>query len=376
MINWLRTVLSERGLAPHGYCLLWDPGLISLHVVSDALIAISYFSIPGALWVVLRRRRGLEFGWILGLFAIFIFACGTTHLLSILVLWIPAYGLEGAVKAITAAASILTAIALWPHLPRLLELPSPAQLQRALDQLQAEIAERERAEEMLRQSQKLQAIGQLTAGIAHDFNNLLTVIVGNIERADRMVGDQPKVHRSLQNALTATGRAAAVTSQLMSFARTQPMDLSRGSVNGVIEGMVALLLETMGDRVVVRVDLAGDLPDCLLDRNQLETAIVNLALNARDAMPDGGELTLITRRGDPGNVEICVRDNGTGMDGETAARATEPFFTTKPVGTGTGLGLSQVYGFVSQLGGDVEIHSTPGSGTVVRLSFPGVAEGA
>jgi signal transduction histidine kinase len=334
------------------------------------LIALAYFSIPVVLWVVLRRRKELEFSWLLGLFAIFIFACGTTHLLSILVLWVPAYGLEGAVKALTAAASIFTAIALCRLLPQLLTLPSPAHLQRTLDQLRAEVAERERAEEMLRQAQKMQAVGQLTAGIAHDFNNLLTVIGGNLDRVSRLVEGQPNVARALQNALIATERAATVTSQLLSFARKQPLVLTKGNANVVIADMFSLMSETMGGDILVRVDLADDLPEFEFDRNQLESAILNLAINARDAMPSGGELVLATHLDDDGNVVICVHDHGIGMDDETLARATEPFFTTKPLGTGTGLGLSQVYGFVSQQGGTLEIKSSPGNGTVVRLLFP------
>ncbi len=374
MSNSLFSFLVERGLPPHGYCLLWDPRLILVHVLSDALIALAYFSIPVTLWVVLRRRKELEFSWLLGLFALFIFACGTTHLLNILVLWVPAYGLEGAVKALTAAASLFTATALWPLLPKLLAIPSPRHLQHALDQLKAEIAERERTEEMLRQSQKLQAIGHLTAGIAHDFNNLLTVIGGNLERVIRVGDHQPSAARSLQNALIATERAATVTSQLLAFARKQPLVLKMGNANDIITGLVALLQQTMGNTIKVRIDLAADLPEFIFDANQLENAILNLAINARDAMPGGGELVLTTQLEEDGSVVICVRDQGTGMDEETIARATEPFFTTKPVGTGTGLGLSQVYGFVSQVGGTVDIWSTPGAGTVVRLLFKCPAE--
>jgi len=369
MSKSLFSFLADRGLPPHGYCLLWDPRLILIHVVSVALIAMAYFSIPVALWMVVRRRRELEFSWLLGLFALFILACGTTHLFSILVLWVPAYGLEGAVKALTAAASIFTALALWPLLPKLFAMPSPKHLQQALDQLQAEVAERERVEDMLRQSQKLQAIGQLTAGIAHDFNNLLTVIGGNLERVIRQGDQQSSFTHSLQSALTATERAATVTSQLLSFARKQLLVLKMGNANEIIVGLISLLQQTMGNTIIVRADLAADLPEFVFDRNQLESAIINLAINARDAMPEGGELVLATQLDEIGNAVVSVRDQGTGMNEETIARATEPFFTTKPVGTGTGLGLSQVYGFVSQVGGTVDIKSTPGAGTVVRLLF-------
>lgn len=375
MFEGLHRYLFLQGLAPHGYCLLWDPALIWTHVLADAVIAAAYFSIPIALWLFIRRRRDIEMSWIIALFAAFILACGTTHVLSILVLWVPAYGLEGAVKALTALISIGTAIALWPMLPKLVALPSPRQLQLALDQLKAEVAERERAEDMLRQSHKLQAVGQLSAGIAHDFNNLLTVISGNLERALRVSADQPQVARSLTNALAASERAATLTGQLLAFARKQPLSREQVDLNVVVRSITAMLERTMGEHIVVTCDLAPDLPLLELDRSQLENAILNIALNARDAM-DGaldhrGELHLSTRVLDGGEVALAMRDTGCGMAADTVERATEPFFTTKPVGSGTGLGLSQVYGFVTQTGGRLEFDSTPGTGTVVRLLFAG-----
>ncbi|MDT0509980.1 ATP-binding protein [Novosphingobium sp. MMS21-SN21R] len=375
MFEGLHRYLFLQGLAPHGYCLLWDPALIWTHVLADAVIAAAYFSIPIALWLFIRCRRDIEMSWILALFAAFILACGTTHVLSILVLWVPAYGLEGAVKALTALVSIGTAIALWPMLPKLVALPSPRQLQLALDQLKAEVAERERAEEMLRQSHKLQAVGQLSAGIAHDFNNLLTVISGNLERALRVSAEQPQVTRSLTNALAASERAATLTGQLLAFARKQPLSREEVDLNAVVRSITAMLERTMGEHIVVSCDLAPDLPLLELDRSQLESAILNIALNARDAM-DGaldhrGELHLSTRALAGGEVALALRDTGCGMAPDTLERATEPFFTTKPVGSGTGLGLSQVYGFVTQTGGRLEFDSTPGTGTVVRLLFAG-----
>lgn len=376
MASWLQGFLFQRGLAPHGYCLLWDPWLIWTHVLADAMIAAAYFSIPLVLWRLIRRRPEIEFGWMLWLFALFILACGATHVLGILVLWQPFYGLQAAVKAITAVVSIATAVALWPLLPKLLAVPSPARLQATLDQLKAETEERERAEEMLRQSQKLQAVGQLTAGIAHDFNNLLTVITGNLDRASRMVRDEPTIARSLDNARTASERAATLTHQLLAFARKQPLMVEPADINGVVTGLQALLERTVGAHIAVKTDLASSLPLVTVDRNQLENALLNIALNARDAMPGGGELVLATSFGDNREVVVCVRDTGSGMDADTLARATEPFFTTKAVGSGSGLGLSQVYGFVTQTGGRLEIDSTVGTGTTVRIYLPVTGENA
>lgn len=375
MFEGLQRYLYAQGLAPHGYCLLWDPRLIWTHVIADALIAAAYFSIPVVLYLFLKRRKDVEAGWILALFATFILACGTTHVLSILVLWVPVYGLEGAVKTITAIASVVTAIVLWPMLPKLVALPSPRLLQQTLDQLKAEVAERERAEEMLRQSQKLQAVGQLSAGIAHDFNNLLTVISGNLERALRVSTDQPQVTRSLNNALVASERAATLTNQLLAFARKQPLTRNPVDINAVVRDILALLERTMGENVRVRCELAENLPMIELDRNQLENAILNIALNARDAMDGAGELMVITHTSGEGDVSLSIGDTGCGMADDVLARATEPFFTTKPVGSGTGLGLSQVYGFVTQTGGRLIFESRLGTGTIVRLLFAREAEG-
>jgi signal transduction histidine kinase len=370
MADWLQQFFTTRGLPPHGYCLLWDPKLIWTHVLSDAAIGLAYFSIPVVLATLLARRRDIAFGWVGWLFAAFILLCGTTHFLSILVLWVPAYGLEGLVKAVTAVVSVVTAIALWPLLPKIVALPSPRQLQQANESLRAEASERERTEEMLRQSQKLEAIGQLTGGIAHDFNNLLMVVVGNLDRVMRSLPDEAAERRNLDNALAATERAAQLTDQLLTFARRQPVQVCKQNCSDIVLSLAGMIERTIGSNIELTLDIGPDMLFARIDRNQLENAVLNLAINARDAMPDGGDLTIATRRGDDGGAVISLSDTGMGMDAETLRRATEPFFTTKPVGQGTGLGLSQVYGFVEQMGGNMGIFSAAGTGTVVVLSFP------
>jgi len=250
----------------------------------------------------------------------------------------------------------------------------------------AAIAEREQAEEALRQSHKMEAVGQLTGGIAHDFNNLLTVITGNVDAARRHVGEDgaPRVLRALGNALVGAERAAVLTQRLLAFSRRQPLNPRPIDPNRLVNNMSELLHRTLGETIAVETVLAAGLWKIEADPNQLENAILNLAVNARDAMPDGGKLTIETANTHidrdyaaqnagamPGQyVVICVSDIGTGMDADALGRAFEPFFTTKDVGKGTGLGLSMVYGFVKQSGGHVKIYSEEGQGTTVRIYLP------
>ena len=363
-------MLMTRGLAPHGYCLLWNPTLLWLHVVSDAVIGLCYFSIPIALLVFLARRRDVEFGWMIALFVIFIMACGTTHFLSILVLWVPAYGLEGLVKALTAAASLLTAIAIWPLLPRLLALPSPRQLSLVNEALRREASERGRIEAQLRQAQKLEAIGQLASGVAHDFNNIFTVVMGSLERAANKIDEREQVLTALHNAFEASKRAETLTGKLLSFAREREMVIEPHDLNLLLREFVSLIASNLGEgtELVAKID---DQPLTIdIDRSQLEVALVNLAINARDAMPAGGVLTIDCLQPSPAEIAVRISDTGVGMDPSTLERATEPFFTTKPVGRGTGLGLSQVYGFARQAGGSLSIESETDKGTTVTLVLP------
>jgi len=260
------------------------------------------------------------------------------------------------------------------------------QLAAANQALEAQIAQRERAEEALRHSQKMEAIGQLTGGVAHDFNNLLQVILGNLERLGRRLPEAPATEtgRLIAAATRAAGRAATLTQRLLAFSRRQPLTPKSLDLNRLVAGMLELFGRTLGEAIQVDTMLAGGLWRVFADENQLENALVNLAVNARDAMPHGGRLTLETRnvRLDesyaltqedvrPGDyVLVTVSDTGTGMTKEVLARAFDPFFTTKDIGQGTGLGLSQVYGFVRQSGGHVRIDSTIGQGTTVSLYLP------
>jgi len=246
----------------------------------------------------------------------------------------------------------------------------------------------EETQEALRHAQKMEAVGQLTGGVAHDFNNLLQVVVGNLETLQRRLPDNlGRLKRAADNAMAGAQRAANLTQHLLAFSRRQPLNPRPVAVNKLVAGMSDMLRRTLGEHVEVDTRLDAELWHVEIDENQLESALLNLAVNARDAMPDGGRLSIET-----GNVEltherrssgtelpsgdyvaISVTDNGVGMTADVLARAFEPFFTTKGVGQGTGLGLSQVYGFVNQSGGKVKIASQPGVGTSIQIFLPRLA---
>jgi PAS domain S-box-containing protein len=240
-------------------------------------------------------------------------------------------------------------------------------------------------EEALRQSQKMEVVGQLTGGVAHDFNNLLQIIMGNLDTARRgLTEGSPRVSRALESAANGARRAASLTQRLLAFSRRQPLNPKPIDVNALVSGMSDLLHRTLGEVTDVLTVQGAGLWRVEADATELESAILNLALNARDAMPQGGRLTIETANTDidrsyavlhaevlPGQyVVISVSDTGTGMSADAISRAFEPFFTTKPVGEGTGLGLSQVYGFVKQSGGHVKIYSELGQGTCVKIYLP------
>ncbi len=258
--------------------------------------------------------------------------------------------------------------------------------------LRQEAEERARVEDALRQLQKMEAVGQLTGGIAHDFNNMLQGIGGSLELLQRRVEQDrvPEALRYLESARNGVERAAVLTHRLLAFARRQTLQPSPIALDASVMNLAELIRRTMGPAIAVELRLGDHGRPVLCDRNQLESALLNLAINARDAMPDGGTLTIATtdRRltwadlsgqdeAKPGEyLEISVTDSGTGMTPSVAARAFEPFFTTKPVGQGTGLGLSQLYGFARQSGGSARLESVLGKGTTVRLFLPRYTEAA
>jgi len=266
-----------------------------------------------------------------------------------------------------------------------------AVLRQARDEAQAahqataqEARARERIEGQMRQMQKIDAVGQLTGGIAHDFNNMLAIVIGNLELGRRRIDDPAKVLQSIDYALDGAARAATLTKRLLAFSRQQALEPQVLNLNRLVGGMSDLLTRTIGETIGIETVLGGGLWKTFVDPGEIESAILNLAINARDAMLEGGRLTIETSNAHLDDlyvqlnpeartgqyVQICVSDTGLGMPPEVVAKAFDPFFTTKPVGKGTGLGLSQIHGFIKQSGGHVKIYSEPGTGTTVKMYLP------
>ena len=234
-----------------------------------------------------------------------------------------------------------------------------------------DIAQRRLAEQRMAQTQKLEAIGQLTGGVAHDFNNLLTVIIGGLNMLLKRIED-PKQREIAEHMLDAAKRGDKLTKQVLAFSRGKRLELAAVDLHPLARGMEELLRRSVGADITIAFDLADDARWVKSDANQLELAILNLVINARDAMPTGGRITISTREADTRGdfIELAVADTGLGMPRDVAERAMEPFFTTKPAGKGTGLGLAQVFGAARQSGGDVQIESAPDRGTTIRLLLP------
>ncbi len=415
MFAFFRQLFSTEFM-PHGMCYLWDPAVLWVNVISDAVIAASYYAIPFLLFYFARRRRDISFKWIFVAFGMFILACGTTHLMGTVTVWHPIYRLDGVIKAVTAVASVATFAGLIPMMPALISLPSPAALAReievrrgaeerirkineelemrvadrtasleqALQDLRKEMMRRQELERELIQAQKMEAVGRLAGGIAHDFNNLLTVILGYDEILRDHVKDDPIALEYACEISQASERAAGLTNQLLAFSRRHVSAPRITDLNALVHNIDKMLKRVIGEDLELETRLAPALAPVKVDPSHIDQVILNLAVNARDAMPEGGKLTIETANVEiteeyasghiglaPGHwVMLAVSDSGVGMDAATRERIFEPFFTTKEKGKGTGLGLSIVYGIVKQSGGEVLVYSEPGHGTVFKIYLP------
>src|SRR5262249_26131775 len=363
-----------------------------------AVVGIAFFTTAYVLgYYVWKRRREVMFRSVFWSLAIFAAASGLTRVEQIFTLFVPAYGIEALTKALLAPMAIAVTAAMLLMRPRLLVLPTRIQLAQAYAALEEETRQRRNAEAMVkrfqeieatesqvRQAQKMEAIGQLTGGVAHDFNNILTVITGSIEILGDAVRDRADLTEITGLISSAAQRGADLTQYLLAFARRQPLQPRATDVNAMVIDAARLLRPTLGEQIEIESMLAHDAAPALIDPSQLSTALLNLALNSRDAMPDGGKLTLETKKVvldenyaamnsevKPGNyVMIAVSDTGKGIPGSVLDKVFEPFFTTKEVGKGSGLGLSMVYGFVKQSNGHIKIYSEEGHGTTVKLYLP------
>jgi signal transduction histidine kinase/CheY-like chemotaxis protein len=439
MFDFFRKLFSTDIFMPHGMCFAWDPGVLWLNVISDSLIAASYYAIPFLLFYFVRKRRNMALNPIFMAFGAFILACGTTHLLGAVTVWTPAYRLDGLVKAMTAVASATTLAMLIPMMPALVRLPSPSELAWAHDSLEVEVGERRAAEAEVRrmnveleqrvaartaelaesvalqkraadslrlanddlqremqrrhevedqliQAQKMEAVGRLAGGVAHDFNNLLTAILGYTELLRDRVEQDPDALEYTAEVRRAAERASDLTNQLLAFSRRQPAAPQVVDLNQSVRQIDKMLRRIIGEDIDLEVRLAPDLWRVMVDPAHMDQVVMNLAVNSRDAMPDGGRLTIETANvqltdeyaaghlgARPGPyVMMAVSDTGVGMDPETQARVFEPFFTTKEQGKGTGLGLSIVYGIVKQNAGGIMVYSEPSHGTVFKIYIPAV----
>ena len=261
------------------------------------------------------------------------------------------------------------------------------ELEQANSKLREEIASRQRAQAALLQAQKIEALGQLVGGVAHDFNNLLMAVIGNLDLLSKRLGQDARIRRLLDGAMEGARRGATLTQRLLAFARKQELHTQATDLRGLVEDMRDLIGRSVGPLVRIEIEADSELPAVTVDPNQVEMALLNLAVNARDAMPSGGVLTIrLTSQVVVGDQELGLRagefvvlavsDTGEGMDTDTLAKAVEPFFSTKAVGKGTGLGLSMVFGLAKQSGGALHLESTPGAGTTARLWLPVAVETA
>ncbi len=380
----LASVLDTGDLVPHGVCLLWRPELLWLHILSDAATGLAYWSIPIALAVLVRRRRDLAFPWAFDLFGLFILLCGATHFAGIWVLWFPDYEIEGVLKALTAVVSVATAVVVWPLLPKVLALPSPAELATANTALVQEVQERREAEARLRAAQhdlvetaRRATLGTVCAGVAHEMSQPVNVISLWVERA-RTLGDVPaRVDRALGVVLEQTGRLGLLLDRIRLLSRQAN---GEGQIFDAVAATSALL---DGTELPPGAELSLNLPQQALpvrgSLQQFTEAVGHLVTNAREALANTrrGRPQLaveITHGTEPGTLAIELRDTGGGVPGALGQRIFEPFVTTKPLREGGGLGLSIAAGIAHSMGGRLDYRNledeTGPVGAAFRLTLP------
>jgi len=402
VLTYFHHLLGTQGYAPHGFCLLWQPELIWTHVVADAVTALSYFTIPVALVTLVRKRGDIAFSWIFFCFAVFILACGATHVMSIITLWWPIYGIQALVKALTAIVSVATALALWPLMPKLLAIPSPTQLRlanealaeriierdAAICQLQQEAAERQRAQALLaQQSQELalakaaaesasQAKSHFLANMSHELRTPLNAVMGY---AQLLMRDKALAQRHKDAAHTIHDSGAHLLTLIndildLSKIEAGKFELYPASLDlpGFLQGISAIMrVRTEEKAIGFTCELASDLPEFVLaDEKRLRQVLLNLLSNAAKFTDRGGvtlAVSVLVTQGSQVRLNFAVRDTGVGISPEDVALIFKPFeqvgATDRRAG-GTGLGLSITRQLIEMMGSELKVESAPGEGSL------------
>jgi C4-dicarboxylate-specific signal transduction histidine kinase len=397
--------LFTSDFMPHAFCFLYNPGIVWLHAISDTVIALSYFVIPIALVYFVRRRADLPFHWIFLMFGLFIFGCGMTHVMEVWTLWHGTYRLAGVVKAITALASVATAVALVQLLPQAVALPSPAQLRAANRELEREVAERRRAEAALEAARdeletkvrertaelllmqtelahvvRVTTMGELAASIAHEVNQPLTAIIANANAGLRWLSTNPpnlaEAHETFDRILHSAQHASDVVGRIRTLLKKSQPEPREQDVNDLVRDVLSIVDNTLIKHgIEVRLELSDAVPSVLGDRVQLQQVILNLLMNgveAMDAVTDRKRrLVLASSVLESTQVAVTVRDAGIGVEPAAFSKLFNPFFTTKPAGMGMGLSVSRT--IVKNHGGDLWATPNDGPGVTFHVTLPAMA---
>ena len=427
MSEFLSKLLSSDFM-PHGACYLWKPEIVWLHAISDGSIALSYYVIPLFLISFVRQRKDLPFNWIFVMFGVFIFGCGTTHVMEVWTLWDPVYRLSGVIKAFTAVVSIATAVMLVKLIPEALALPSPTQLRtanlnlereikerrrveealhhahdeleervrerteqlaRANAELRKEIIERQNAQEALHTAQselahvtRVTSMGELMASIAHEVNQPLSAIVTNGSAAQRwLAAETPNLEEartSITRIIRQGNRASELIKEIRAFVKKSPPRKSQVEINDLIQETLALVnRESLRNHVALQTDLGTDLPALTADRVQLQQVLLNLMMNGIEAMSTienrSRELSITSEpQQDQAGVLVAVRDSGSGISPQNLQRLFETFFTTKTEGMGMGLAIGR--SIVKAHGGRLWAEANSDHGATFRFTIPTAGE--